>query len=123
MTDMWTYQDPSLQTMSTTSSGIDINAGAADLTGFEVEARDGHIGKVDKASYEAGASAIVVDTGPWIFGKKRMLPAGVIETIDLDNRTVRVTCTKDQVKSAPDFDEVREADSGYREEIGTHYTR
>jgi hypothetical protein len=119
-TDMWTYQDPTLATMS--STGGDVNAGTADLTGFEVEARDGGIGKIDQASYEAGSASIVVDTGPWIFGKKRLLPAGVIETIDLDKRTVRVSCTKDQIKNAPDFDDVRSSDASYREQVGTHYS-
>ena len=49
-----------------------------DLTGFEVEATDGHIGKIDEATMADGATCLVVDTGFWIFGKKRMLPAGVV---------------------------------------------
>jgi hypothetical protein len=28
------------------------------------------IGKIDEATNEAAASQLVVDTGPWIFGKK-----------------------------------------------------
>ena len=39
---------------------------------------DGSIGKVDDATNDVGGSFIVVDTGPWIFGKKVLLPAGVI---------------------------------------------
>jgi hypothetical protein len=34
-----------------------------DLNGFNVEASDGKIGKVDEATHEAGGSFIVVDTG------------------------------------------------------------
>ena len=41
-----------------------------DLKDFEVEASDGHIGKVDKASQADGSSYLIVDTGFWIFGKK-----------------------------------------------------
>src|SRR3954453_9499375 len=52
------------------------------IDGFGVEARDGSIGKIDEATYEVGSSYIVVDTGPWIFGKKGLLPAGVVERID-----------------------------------------
>jgi hypothetical protein len=59
----------------------------ADLSGFGVEAIDGSIGKVDEASNDVGASFIVVDTGPWIFGKKVMLPAGVVRDVDLDAQT------------------------------------
>jgi hypothetical protein len=57
-----------------------------DLNGFNVEARDGKIGKVDEATHEVGGSFIVVDTGPWIFGKKVMLPAGMVREIDPDFR-------------------------------------
>ena len=92
-----------------------------DLNGFNVEARDGKIGKVDEATHEAGGSFIVVDTGPWIFGKKVMLPAGVIRDIDLDTETVFVNRTKDQIKNAPEFDEQRYREQGYRDELGSYY--
>ena len=59
------------------------------LTGFKVEAVDGGIGKVDEASGDVGGSYVVVDTGPWIFGKKIMLPAGVIRLVDADEETAR----------------------------------
>ena len=94
-----------------------------DLTGFKVEARDGSIGKVDEATTEAGGSFIVVDTGPWIFGKKVMLPAGVVRDIDLDTETVFVDRTKDEIKDAPAFDEERHGDQGYRSELGDYYGR
>ena len=51
------------------------------------------------------ASYIVVDTGFWIFGKKRLVPAGVVDRIDRANEQVFINLTKDQVKSAPDFEE------------------
>ena len=41
-----------------------------DLIGFAVAALDGDIGHVDEATYETGSSYLVVDTGPWIFGRK-----------------------------------------------------
>ena len=69
--DLWTYPDAS-------TLGLDVARGV-DLTGFSVEATDGGIGKIDEATYDTSRSYIVVDTGPWIFGKKVMLPAGVIK--------------------------------------------
>jgi hypothetical protein len=92
-----------------------------DLTGFKVEATDGSIGKVDESTYEAGGSFIVVDTGPWIFGKKVMLPAGVISEIDPDTETIFVARTKDEIKSAPEFDEERYREQSYRDQLGTYY--
>jgi hypothetical protein len=98
-----------------------VAAPTVDLTGFKVEARDGDIGKVDEATTEAGGSFIVVDTGPWIFGKKVMIPAGVIRDIDLDTESVFVDLTKDEIKNAPEFDEKRYRDQDYRNELGGYY--
>jgi hypothetical protein len=111
--EMWTYRDAS-------ETGYDPTAGI-DLTGFEIEALDGSIGKVDKATNEVDKSYVIVDTGPWIFGKKVMLPAGVIQRIDADNARVWVNRTKDQIKDAPEFDETRAADSAYYGEGGQGY--
>ena len=92
-----------------------------DLDGFDVVALDGEIGTIDEATDDVGDSYIVVDTGPWIFGKKVLLPAGVLRDVDLDAQTVFVNRTKDQIKNAPEFDEDRYKDEGYRDEVGGYY--
>jgi hypothetical protein len=92
-----------------------------DLTGFSVEALDGGIGKIDESSTETTGTHIVVDTGPWIFGKKVMLPGGIIERVDYDTETVFVNRTKDQIKNAPEFDESRYQSDDYRNELGGYY--
>jgi hypothetical protein len=94
-----------------------------DLTGFKVEATDGEIGKVDEATKEVGGSFLIVDTGPWIFGKKVMIPAGLVRDIDPDTETIFVNRAKDEIKSAPEFDETRYQDPGYRDELGRYYNR
>jgi hypothetical protein len=105
--DLWTYRD---RTVSQT-----------DLTGFEVEARDGGIGKVDEATSDVGGSFLVIDTGPWIFGKKVMLPAGVVDNVDFDTQTIFVDRTKDEIKSSPEFDETTYGEESYRTELGSYY--
>src|SRR5437016_9229934 len=100
-----------------------IAAPTVDLSDFKVEARDGGIGKVDEASMEAGGGFVVVDTGPWIFGKKVMLPAGVIRDIDLDTETVFVGLTKDEIKNAPEFDEKTYRGEAYKSDLGDYYSR
>jgi len=93
-----------------------------DLTGYSIAAVDGDIGHVDQATYESGASYLVVDTGPWIFGRKVMLPAGVVERIDAAEKKVYVDRTKDQIKDAPEYDDTLGDDPAYRESLGTYYT-
>jgi hypothetical protein len=111
--DPWTYGD--VETI-----GVDATRNL-DLTGFSVEALDGSIGKVDEATYETSRSYIVVDTGPWIFGKKVLLPAGLIQRVDLDSETVFVNRTKDEIKNAPEFDEAYLRDEAYRTRVGEYY--
>ena len=79
------------------------------------------IGKVDDATYDAGASHLVVDTGPWIFGKKVMLPAGVIESVDHDREMIFVERTKDEIEGAPEFDDSLTRDEAYRGRLGSYY--
>jgi hypothetical protein len=101
---------------------VDVVAPGADVTGFDVDATDGHIGKVDEATYEEGTAGLVVDTGFWIFGKKRLLPAGVVERVDPDEKKVFLSVDKDTVKDAPDFDETRHADPSFHDEIGGYFS-
>ena len=110
-TDMWSYR-PEVGAADLSST---------DITGFGVEALDGSIGKVDEATYEVGRSQIVVDTGPWIFGKKVVLPAGVIDRIDTVEEKVYVNRNRDHIKNAPELDEHGVLDDSYRERLDTHY--
>lgn len=96
---------------------------AENLLGFTVEASDGDIGTVEDASTEEGTSWILVDTGPWIFGRKVVLPAGTIGKIDLAAERVHVDLTKDEVKdSPPPTNELgRAPDSTYRGMLNVYY--
>lgn len=105
--DIYAYPEPAWSTL--------------DLSGYDVEATDGGIGKVDDRSTEIGSGVFVVDTGPWIFGKKVMLPAGVIGRIDTDRRRIWVSLTKDAIENAPEVDESKLRDTQYRDEVGAYY--
>jgi hypothetical protein len=106
-TDLWTYPQSAI--------------GQVDITGFKVEAIDGDIGKVDRATNDVGGSYLILDTGPWIFGRKVVLPAGVIRDVDLDAEAVFVARTKEQIKNAPEFDEQMLESDTYRSELGAYY--
>ena len=99
--DIWTYR-----------SGLDVGVTARNVVGYGVEALDGSIGKVDDATHDVGHSFMVVDTGPWILGKKVMLPAGVIRDVDHEEEKIFVNRTKEQIKNAPEFERTSKTDSG-----------
>ena len=107
-TDIWTYRDQSW----TTRNFIGLRRRGARR--LDRQDRRGH-------QRRRRSSYIVVDTGPWIFGKKVMLPAGVISRVDHDDEKVYVNRTKDQIKNAPEFDDDSYRDEAYRGELGSYY--
>lgn len=92
MTDLWTYR-------------TELKTSDVDVVGFDVVAKDGDIGKVDESSDEFEDAYLVVDTGFWIFGKKRIIPARLVTQIDQDEQQIHISMTKDEVKGAPDYNE------------------
>ena len=114
MTNVWIYRD---------TLRADVGSGR-DIVGYDVEALDGHIGKIDKRSTETSRNYLVVDTGFWIFGKKRLIPAGVVTRVDHDGHNVFVSMTKDQIKDAPDYDEhMTTDDEAYYDKYASYYGR
>ena len=111
--ETWRYRDPGLATSLTQQQ----------IIGYDVEAIDGSIGKIDDATLEVDSGHIVVDTGPWIFGRKVMLPAGVLKSVDHADEKMFVNRTKDEIKNAPEFDDSMRNDEKYRTELGTYYGR
>lgn len=92
----------------------------ADVVGYTVEAIDGHIGKIDESSTLVGESYLVVDTGPWIFGKRVLLPAGTVNHVDSLDEKVYVDRTRAQIKDSPEFDPDQFGPE-YRDKIGGYY--
>ncbi len=105
-TDLWTYNE-SIERPKT-------------LDGFDAVALDGDIGKIDEATYDVGASYIVVDTGPWIFGRKVVIPAKAIARLDIPDEKVYLRLKKDQIKDSPEFDKSTDPDRR-REQISAYY--
>ena len=105
--DLWTFREVAL--MDT------------DVVGYSVEASDGSLGKVDEASYEAGAGYLVVNTSSWTnlgFGKQALIPAAAIDRVDHNDQTVFLGLTKEQVKNAPEF---QTFDDAYRDRVAGYY--
>jgi len=114
MTNTWNYR-------SDVTTALD----GRSLDGFDVVATDGSIGSIKEDAAANGSGYLVVDTGFWIFGKQRLIPAGVVTAVDTNEEKVMVSMTKDEVKSAPDYDETwdRSSDDWYRSGTGDYYDR
>ncbi|HTH06619.1 MAG TPA: PRC-barrel domain-containing protein [Ilumatobacteraceae bacterium] len=106
--EVWRY-DPNLDATTSTWEG------------YEVEARDGSIGKIDEMNTETGRGCVVVDTGPWIFGKKRMIPAACVTSVDHGKHQVHVSLTKEQIKDAPDYDAALSTDTAWYDDQERYY--
>ena len=110
-TGMWTYS-------ATLREALE----RYDLPGFTVVGLDGDVGKVDKTTRgEPGADHLVVNTGPLFFGKKVLLPAGVITSIDVERKAGRAEVARDEVRDAPEYDEERRLDDDLRSQVARHY--
>lgn len=107
-TDLWGFRS-------------DVGHERADLEGMKVEAVDGDIGKVERVLDTPQGAGLVLSTGPWILGKKVLLPAGVVSGIDVDGERIKVDRTKDEIKRAPELDEQLLEDEAYRESLTRHY--
>lgn len=125
----WVFRDPSILTPDyeppvpeRADTPVDDERAATDLAGYHVEATDGGIGSVDKANYEVGDAYLLVDTGPWIFGRTVLLPAGTVRNVDHAERKVYVDRTKEQIKNAPEYDAAEFSSADYRERVGGYYS-
>jgi hypothetical protein len=108
MSDLWSFRD-------------DVGADRADLGGMTVEGVDGSVGKVQDVISDVDGAYLLVDTGPPVLGKTVFLPAGLVTAIDVDNESITVDRTKDEIKNAPDFDAGLGKDPAYRDAIARHY--
>jgi hypothetical protein len=92
-----------------------------DLVGYDVEALDGKVGTVDEASVETDNSWLVVDTGPWILGRRVLLPAGTVDNIDHAGRAVYVDRSKALIEHSPGYDPETFGKPDYQDRVGRYY--
>ena len=96
-------------------------AGEADLQGMAVHALDGSIGKVQEVGQDGERAYLLVDTGPWIFGKTIKLPAGLVAGVDAEQGIVLVDREKDDIKDAPEPHGELAGDTTHADALARHY--
>ena len=72
------------------------------VRGFRVEANDGHAGKVSWASYTPGESYLVVSLTHHLRETHHVAPAGAVERIGLEERTVWLRLSRADVLELPE---------------------
>ena len=92
--DAWNYRE-----------SAEVSSRGKDLTGSPWRPSTARSARSTRSTLDVGSSYVVVDTGPWIFGRKVMLPAGTIDRVDWNEEKVYVDRTKDQIKDSPELDE------------------
>jgi hypothetical protein len=68
---------------------------------YAVEASDGEVGTCSWASYKPGESYLVVNYE----GTHRVVPAGAVEAVDHDRRTVRLDVAAAEVQALPEHED------------------
>jgi hypothetical protein len=108
VTDIWMFSDRAIAVV--------------DLTGFEVEATDGRVGRVNRSIGTSGSEHLVVDAQS-TFGRDRsvVIPAGLVDSVDTQGRRLRLNRTQQELQQAPAYDAGRGIDASYRSALDTHF--
>jgi sporulation protein YlmC with PRC-barrel domain len=80
---------------------------AREVIRYDIAATDGAVGVVEDFLIEEGTWRIrhlVVDTSKWWFGRKVLLSPDWIDAVSWDDRHVVVRRSRDEIKSAPEWD-------------------
>ncbi|QFZ24635.1 PRC-barrel domain containing protein [Saccharothrix syringae] len=117
----WMWRDAVALFDNRNEAVVDHDRPDVGLVGYEVEAVDGRIGKVDDANARVPADCLLVDTGTWLTSHQVVLPVGAVAGIDHGERRVHVDRTREQVKNAPEYDADFDADE-FRARLGEYYT-
>ena len=95
-----------------------------ELLGYELMAKDGQMGNVHDFFFsdeDWTVRYLVVDTGPWIFGRKLLIdPQALLQPV-WKSETFPVNLTREEVKASPDLDLARPVSRLYEEKLRKHY--
>ncbi len=89
-----------------------------ELVGYEVEGRDGKIGKVDHVAFEK--TCFFVSTSR-LFRKQYVVPASAVERVDTKGKTIYVDLSKEEVENSPEYDDHVGFDEDCEAKTGAYY--
>ncbi len=77
-----------------------------DLSGFVVEGRDGSVGRVEEGGLKSGMGFLLVEPAAGVADSLLLVPSGLIDSIDGDERRIFLDRTRERIREAPRFDPV-----------------
>jgi hypothetical protein len=93
-----------------------------DLTGFELHGLDGPLGRVVQSIEGSAGGYLVVDPGAAMpLGRQVLVPAGLVDEVEVDKRRVGVRAERDQIRNAPEYDPGQTFDERWLTGMDEHY--
>jgi len=106
------------------------NASVGAVVGFDVEATDGAIGRVEDVIVASPADGsewkvryVVVDTRDWLSGRRVLVSTDWVRSLSWREREMRLDLLTDEIRSAPAWDPSRLPDRDYEVRLHGHYGR
>jgi uncharacterized protein YrrD len=97
---------------------------AKNLERDQLQARDGAIGRVVDYYFDDRTWSVrylVVDTGPWLSGRKVLLSPKSVLGRDAASQRISVDLTQEQVRASPDIDTDRPVSRQLETKLAAHY--
>jgi uncharacterized protein YrrD len=94
------------------------------LLGWPIAASDGEIGRIKDVYFDDHRWTVrylVVDTGDWLSGRKVLIPAVAVQSIDREKSVVHVGLDKQQVKASPPIDTDKPVSRQHESEFLDYY--
>ena len=108
MTEVWNFRDEALARI--------------DVRGLDVRARDGAVGKVVQAIESNAGGYLVVDPGVAMpLGRQLLVPAGLVEKVDVDRKRVVVRADRKQIENAPEYNPAQPPEDPSRSVFGSYF--
>ncbi len=95
-----------------------------ELIGYELLAKDGLMGKTHDFLFsdeDWKVHYLVVDTGPWVLGRKVLISLLALGQPVWASKTFPVDLTREQVKTSPDVGLAKSVSRQYEEKLNRHY--
>lgn len=97
---------------------------AQKLEGYSLHATDGEIGKVKDMYFDDRqwrVRYVVVDTGDWLSGRKVLISPYAMGVPEIENETIPVTLSKEEIESSPSIDSNKPITKEYEEALHTFH--